>query len=46
MAVSFGLELLVQPLPHPFAAFGQNFYLNFMQRARFWGIRVHISFLC
>jgi len=46
MAVGFSLELLLQPLPHPFAAFGQHFYLDFMQRARFWGVRVHVLFLC
>jgi hypothetical protein len=31
LAVGFGLELLLQPLPHPFAAFSQYFYLDFMQ---------------
>jgi hypothetical protein len=29
VAVSFGLEFLLQPLPHPFAAFGQYFHFDF-----------------
>jgi hypothetical protein len=29
VAVRFSLQLLLQPLAHPFAAFGQNFHLYF-----------------
>jgi hypothetical protein len=29
VAVSFSLEFLLQPLPRPFAAFGQYFHFDF-----------------
>jgi hypothetical protein len=29
VAVRFSLQPLLQPLPHPFPAFGENFHLYF-----------------